>query len=314
VVLHDIEASVIEDDIQRYLRAKLAEISRRFDITHLIWPSDEDVHALIRKAGKLFVYAATSVRFIGDGSVSDPRAQLDAILGLQEAPGATPFAFLDNLYLQLLHTALPKSNPGPFLERFQAVVGSIILLRDPLPLDALARFVKYDNSRVSAVLTKLHSVIIPPLRNNEAPRIYHPSFPDFLTNPSRCSDRRFTITVPTRERRLAFRCFELMSKSLRRDLAGIGDASLLNSEVEDFARKVQDAVPSELQYACRYWASHLSCVEHGDKAVMWALRNFSMQSLLWWFEAMSLIGSTRIASGLIQEAHRWAVCALMISE
>jgi hypothetical protein len=103
-----------------------------------------------------------------------------------------------------------------------------------------------------------------------------------------------------------------MSKALRRDLAGIGDASLLNSEVEDFARKVQDAVPSELQYACRYWASHLSCVEHGDEAVMWALKDFSMRSLLWWFETMSLVGSIRIASGLVQEAHRWAVCALMI--
>jgi hypothetical protein len=259
------------------------------------------------------VYAATSVRFIGDDSV-DPRAQLDTILGLQEDPGATPFAFLDSLYLQLLHTVLhkmlPESNPKPFLDRFQAVVGSIVLLRDPLPLDALARFVKHDDVGVSAILSQLHSVIIPPVENNDAPRIYHPSFPDFITDPSRCSDRRFTIiTVPTQERRHALRCFELMSESLRRDLAGIGDASLLNSEVEGFVQKVEDAIPSELQYACRYWASHLSRVEHGDEAVVRALKDFLMRSLLWWFEAMSLVGGIRMASGLIQEAHDWAVCA-----
>jgi hypothetical protein len=90
-------------------------------------------------------------------------------------------------------------------------------------------------------------------------------------------------------------------------MAGIGDASLLNNEVEDFDLKVQDAMPSELQYACRYWASHLSCVEHGDEAVARALKGFLMRSLLWWFEAMSLVGGIRMASGLIEEAHRWAV-------
>jgi hypothetical protein len=94
--------------------------------------------------------------------VCDPQAQLDAILGLQQAPGATPFALLDNLYLQLLHAALSESNPGPFLKRFQAVVGCIILLRDPLPFDMLARFVVLDDDRVFVVLSQLHSVIIPP--------------------------------------------------------------------------------------------------------------------------------------------------------
>ena len=95
-------------------------------------------------------------------------------------------------------------------------------------------------------------------------------------------------------------------------MAGIGDPSLLNSEVEDFDRKVKDAIPSELRYACRYWASHLSRVKHGDEAVVRALNVFLVKSLLWWFEAMSLVGSIRIASGLIQDAHRWLVCPLMI--
>jgi len=105
--------------------------------------------------------------------------------------------------------------------------------------------------------------------------------------------------------------FEIMSKFLKRDMADIGDASLLNSEVKEFKEKVKNAIPAEVRYACRYWTAHLTCLEHGDEAVVRALDNFSMLSLLWWFEAqaMSLIGSIRIAASSIQEAHPWAVCA-----
>ena len=134
------------------------------------------------------------------------------------------------------------------------------------------------------------------------------TFPDFLTDSSRCSDRRFTIiTVPTQERRHALRCFELMSSFLKRDMAGIRDPTLLNSEVEGFEQKVWDAISSELRYACLYSTAHLSCVEYGDEVVMQAVKDFSMRSLLWWFEAMSLIRSIPSVAGMIHEAHRWAV-------
>ena len=148
-----------------------------------------------------------------------------------------------------------ETNPGIVLTRFQAVVGSIILLRDPLPLDALARFVEFDDDKVSVVLSQLHSVILPPSGDHDVPRIYHPSFPDFLTDPDRCSDSRFVISIPAHERLHAIRCFKLMSSSLKRDLAGIGDASLSNSEVKESDRKV---MPPEVQYACLYWPAHLS--------------------------------------------------------
>jgi hypothetical protein len=176
----------------------------------------------------------------------------------------------------------------------------------------LARFIEYDDIDVSAILSHLHSVIIPPLMNNDAPQIYHPSFPDFLTDPERCSDPRFVISVGAHERRLSLQCFVVMKMYLKRNLTGIRDPSLLNCEVKDFEQEVDNTVPFELRYACRYWAAHLSCVEHGDEAVVQALRDFSMGSLLWWFEAMSLIGSAFTAAGSIQEAHRWAVCASLI--
>jgi hypothetical protein len=47
---------------------------------------------------------------------------------------------------------------------------------------------------------------------------------------------------------------------------------------------------------------------YGDEAVVRALKDFSMRLMLWWFEAMSLLRRIPVAAGLIQAAHRWAVC------
>ena len=71
-----------------------------------------------------------------------------------------------------------------------------------------------------------------------------------------------------------------MSNTLKRDLAGISDPLLLNIEVDDFDQKVEDAMPLEVRYACRYWTAHLLRVEHGDEAVVRALKEFSMRSIL----------------------------------
>jgi hypothetical protein len=118
--------------------------------------------------------------------------------------------------------------------------------------------------------------------------------------------------VPVQEQRHALRCFRLMEICLKRDVAGIGDPSLLNSEVDGFEAKVASALPLEVQYACRFWGSHLSHVEIGDEKVMRVLEEFAMQSMLWWIEAMSLLGSIHTAASSVREAHRWVVCACIV--
>jgi len=157
-------------------------------------------------------------------------------------------------------------------------------------------------------LYHLQSVIVSPSNIHEAPRIYHPSFLEFIMDGSRCSMAEFVIVpVPEQELRHAVRCFELMTMHLKRDVAGISNPSLLNSEVEGFRQRVRDVLPPEVQYACRYWASHLSHVEFGEKGMAETLEAFSRRSILWWFEAMSLIGSISTAVSSIQAAHHWAL-------
>ncbi|KAF9504200.1 hypothetical protein BS47DRAFT_1334671 [Hydnum rufescens UP504] len=314
-VLHDIEASVVEQDIRLYISTELAKIPKKLDLAMPTdWVTEAEKNFLVKKSGKLFIYAATAIRFIGDDRVQDPQTHLALILNTQSLreAGATPYAQLDKLYMEVLRNSLSSSNHREILRRFQIVVGSIVLLREPLPLRSLAEFVQYETRVVETSLRHLHSVIVPPSNTHEAPRIYHPSFLEFITDPSRCPMSEFVIVaVPEQELRHAIRCFELMATHLRRDVAGISDPSLLNSEVDGFEEKVREALAPEAQYACRYWASHLSSVEFGERRVVEALEAFSMRSILWWFEAMSLLGSISNAVMLIEEAHHWAVCVFL---
>jgi NACHT domain len=312
MILHDIEASVIQQDIRLYISTELAKIPEKLGL-HMPtdWATEIQMNSLVEKSGKLFVYAATAIRFIGDDHVPDPRRHLRLILNshsVQET-GTTPYSQLDELYTGVLRSSLSRYNRREDVKRFQIIVGSIVLLREPLPLDSLARFVRYDKEIVEAALCHLHSVIVPPNEIHEAPRIYHPSFLEFITDPSRCRMMEFVIVPePQQELRHAMRCFELMGEYLREDVAGISDPSLLNREAVGLERKVRDALPLEVQYACRYWMSHLSHVELGEEKTVNALETFSMESVLWWFEAMSLISSVSTAVTSIRDAHRWAVC------
>jgi NACHT domain len=73
-VLHDIETSVIQQDIRFYLNTELTKIPHKLRL-HLDanWASEGEINVLVEKSGKLFIYAATSIRFIGDSRVRNPR-------------------------------------------------------------------------------------------------------------------------------------------------------------------------------------------------------------------------------------------------
>jgi NACHT domain len=315
-VLHDIEASVIRQDIRLYISTELARISQKFNLAvPANWPTDAERNSLIEKCGKLFVYAATAIRFIGHDRARDPPRYLRLILdtGSLRKAHMTPYSHLDSLYMEVLRNSLPPYNDGEILTRFQTVVGSIVLLREPLPLHSLAHFVQYESRIVEACLSHLHSVIVPPSNVHETPCICHPSFLEFITDPSRCSMPEFVIVPkPEQELRHAIRCFELMGTHLKRDVAGISDPSLLNEQVDGFAEKVREALLPDVQYACRYWASHLLCLDFGERRLMEELEGFAKRSILWWFEAMSLLGSVSNAVRSIEEAHHWAVCVFPI--
>jgi len=77
IVLHNVEQAVVDNDITLYFENEFAKIRRFHGLKN--WPNKEKIEELVARAGKLFIYAATVCRFIGDDDFT-PMQQLDKVL------------------------------------------------------------------------------------------------------------------------------------------------------------------------------------------------------------------------------------------
>ena len=90
-----------ENDIRRYLDYEFVRISSERDLSLSGWPPNGVIDKLVSKSSGQFIYASTVVKFIDDIN-GDPRAQLDIVLKLRPVDFSSPFAELDQLYIQIL--------------------------------------------------------------------------------------------------------------------------------------------------------------------------------------------------------------------
>jgi hypothetical protein len=80
--LQDIDEKIVDDDIRLFLEHSLSqeEVARCLPGIPEQWSaSSEEITSLVRTAGRLFIIAATAVRFILDEIICDPRLQMDAL-------------------------------------------------------------------------------------------------------------------------------------------------------------------------------------------------------------------------------------------
>ncbi|EUC62977.1 NACHT domain protein, partial [Rhizoctonia solani AG-3 Rhs1AP] len=76
LVLHELDKGEVQADIEKYLREGLAQMH----------PSEAQIAALVERAGILFIYAATAVRYIGyDNFHRNPSARLRTMLERPQA-------------------------------------------------------------------------------------------------------------------------------------------------------------------------------------------------------------------------------------
>jgi hypothetical protein len=302
-ILHDVDTSVVRGDIQRFLRHRLSQIAAKYPnvINPHLWPSTEDISTLAEKSDKLFIFAATVVKFVDD-KAHDPISQLDVVLKTPDGSKPSPFQHLDQLYWQVLEKAFPDTSSEMVLESFCTVMGAVTLLYDTVSILGLSRLLRMGVGEIHMALLHLHSVVIVPDNVGEI-RLIHPSFRDFMTQ--RCPKGSiYFINPPDRHRQLALICLKTMHDNLRKDICGIRDMWKLNEEVEDLNGRITAFIPAHVQYACRYWATHLSESSPVDDVVD-ALMMFSSQHLLHWLEVLSLIGCLAEALPALRHVQNW---------
>ena len=298
--MHNIEDKVVDNDIRLYLKYRLSceQVTEHLNLKDQWGADDCDVESLVRAAGRLFIIASTAVLFILDTFVRNPASQMKKLLHAL-AKDKTPFKTLNSFYTIILRSAVPTGCDRDIVERYQTVIGAIVVVQDPLPLEALANLIGLNSADVRAVLDHLQSVIL--LGSNAVPRIYHKSFLDFVTDAEYCKDNDLQIIPMDQHTRIAVRCFDVMNTRLKRNILGLGtpaqfmdNSAALKAEGMS-SDQAGEKISLELRYACVYWANHFEVADTEGADLIDKVGAFIKEHLLHWFEALSLIRRLELA-------------------
>jgi len=305
-VLHDVERSLVDNDIRLFLEQSFLELASQRRIEG--WPTDEEVDLLCKLAAGLFVYAVATVKFISWKN-DPPKERLDRLLQSPEHSayvGKTnlkPNVTLDSLYMSILEEAFG----GDDLEgetKARSVLGAVVLAANPLSPSAIATLLGLNVENVSLRLASIHSLLI--LGDADSPvRPFHKSFPDFIVDPDRCTSERFCVSPPSHHPKLLIGCLGLMSLTLKKNMCEL-PVAVVNSKVDDLQDRTKKCIAPTLQYACRSWHKHLvdGNADHTQDIIS-DLHHLLETKFLFWLEALSVLGATREAVYALEVAAKW---------
>jgi hypothetical protein len=160
---------------------------------------------------------------------------------------------------------------------------------------------------VSNTIRSLHSVIMVPVSGSGLLRVFHKSFPDYLTDPTRCTDMRFHIDPSIYHLKLGTCCLTVMNKLLKKNICGLPTYSM-NEDIDDLVERRGKCIGSGLEYACKSWARHLviGSKDGGDIGhVVKSLDIFFRRHFLSWLEVLSVIGELRSAIYSLADVKAW---------
>jgi len=216
-VLHEVEPCQVDSDVRLFFRHSFLELAGRRRLND--WPTKEQLGRLCERAAGLFVYAAATVKFI-DNNKRNPETQLDFLLRSQKI-GACEGKSLDSRYTSILQEASGDDDP----ESTHSVFAAVILAVNPLSPSAIAALLRLDTKDVLPLLSSIHSLLIFQEDANHPVRPFYKSFPDFVTDPTRCINQRFHISPPDHHSRLLIGCLGLMNRTLEKSMCGLPEGS-----------------------------------------------------------------------------------------
>ena len=288
-LLHGVDSTNVNKDIQLYLTEKLTKIAKQrsnLDLPNL-WPHDGEIEALTEKSSGLFIFASTMVRFI-ESEHHDPNERLQLLLSEANSTMHEGRTGIDSLYSQILQYAFSKAHePGEFAD-IRHVLGAIVLAFNPLSRRELSEILGTSMPFISTTLRHLHSVILVPGDESEKIRIFHKSFPDFLQDDKRCIDTRLHINPETYHGEMALSCLGLV-KDLKRNPCSLPPFTM-NQDIQGLTQLLEEKIGGAVQYACTYWTGHLrlspTSEDFAGQIINLALK--TLQNAPPWIEVMSL--------------------------
>jgi len=284
--LHEIEKDVVENDIRKYLETSFARIK---DDDSEEWPSSSELSSLVARSGTLFIYAATAVRYITNGG-KNYKSRLSAMVIYGQKSINKFETDINSLYVHVLEKACEGKELHE-VDHMRDLLSITVFLRNPLPMEAITSL--SDESNAHSYLSPLSPVIHIPDQPGAVVAPFHASFPDFITNPDRCSPKHcplFPSLVASEGHELiALKCLKLMNQSLKHNICEIPKELTLSRRDRANSPENVGKISEVLKYSCIHWAAHLAEVKEFRPILVKALHVFLCKHLLHWIECLSIL-------------------------
>ncbi|KAJ5618692.1 hypothetical protein N7528_006803 [Penicillium herquei] len=284
LILHEIPRPAIEHDITLYLQDRFSKMREDRSLPDE-WPGSDTMHLLVERAVPLFIAAATLCRFVSDKSWN-PVKRLHALLTDQTSYASK----MSSVYMPVLSELLTGQDEWEsqqLLQEFKDIVGVIVLLESPLSVGALSRLLPLDADDVDSRLSLLHSVLHVPTGSEMPVRLLHLSFRDFLLDLKLKGRSPFWIDEKELHHKITMQCLRVMQGGLKKNICHLPGEGTARQDISKAL--IDQYIPSELQYSCRYWTHHLVQSQEPSSALDEVLK-FLEKHFLHLMEVLSILG------------------------
>jgi len=269
--LHNVEEMLVQEDIFKYLQDELPSIS------------EQSIRIIVVQSGKLFIYAATIVRYLSTGNTKSRLKKVTS--NAVQNPEKAQTKYLDTLYSDIITAAITAvtdtvEDQAQILEILYTTTHSA----RPVSCGVISKILGHDTEWVERIISNLQSVLY---INSKDQGIYtfHASFPDYLVDKTR-SDI-FFCDSSKQHHLLAKGCFDTMEE-LQFNICKLPSSFVKDKEVLDINDIIERNIDTGLQYSCQFWHYHLGRANMGEDLAK-ALNLFIGERGVFWIEAMNLI-------------------------
>ena len=310
--LREVKPEAVDSDIEQFFQTRLTSLTKNRSDCNLAedWPTQSDLKTLCENANGFFIYASTVIKIITSGT-DLPSQRLALITSPPDDTTGEGRAVVDQLYTRVLEQGFNNVQVEEYCHysHFQHVVGTILLLFNPLSIKAISELLKHDTSYIYTIVQPLHSLLLIPAKIEDPILTFHKSFPDFLMDPERCKDEQFSVEPAAIHAEILLSCLNLMGEKLGRNICHLDDYAIL-SEVEDLATHQKDHIGDALGYACQFWTKHLLGVPSSSTYIQELERGidkFFKVQFLHWIEVLALLKRLDTGVYAMNDVKQWYI-------
>ena len=298
--LHELKPEAVGHDIKLFFQTQLRTLMKN----QVDWQTSVDIENLCKQAAGSFIYASTVVRFASSG-ITSPLESLALITLPLHGTSREQKSRVDQLYTRVLEQGTYADKN--YYPQFRHVVGTILLLFNPLSIKGLSELLGCDTSYINRIIYPLCSLLLIPENEEGQILTFHKSFPDFLMNPNCCKGKWFFVEQPAHHAEILLLSLKFMRERLKGNICNLGSYAVL-SKVEDLSDRRKKYIGDTLGYVCQFWTKHLLGIPRSSpqvKGVQKAIDRFFKKRFLHWIEVLALMGSLDVGVHAINDIKQW---------